>query len=126
MKVEVTVIAEFPGGIPYGVIERLAEENGHAAVMQNATVTRGLIQKPDGVMPRRIIRWKSDGVDIQDTTSEDVFKAQARAAAEQGIKLVRRIKKLDQDRCPEVSRNETVFWTWGDEFKQSGFPLGKT
>ena len=123
MKVEVTVIAEFPGGMPYGVIEKLAEENGHPAVMQNATVTRGLIQKPDGTPPRRIIRWKSDGVDFQDTTSEDVFKAQARAAAEQGINLVRRIKKLDQDRGPQTNQNETVFWTWGDEFKQNDFPL---
>ncbi len=116
MKVEVTVIAEFPGGMPYGVIEKLAEENGNPAVMQNATVTRGLIQVTDGAPPRRIIRWKSDGVDIQDTTSEDVFKAQARAAAEQGIKLVRRIKKLDQDRCPETNRKQTVFWSWGEEF----------
>ncbi len=125
MKVEVTVIAEFPEGISYGVIEKLARQNGHPAVLQNATVTHGLVQKPGGAKPRRIVRWKAECVDIEDTTSEDVFNAQVLAAKEQGIRLVRRIKKLQPDVRPSSHHQSPVFWTWGDEFLENDAPAGR-
>ena len=54
------------------------------------------------------------------------LKAQVRAEVDQVIKLVRRIKTIDKDRCLEPNQNQTVFWTWGDAFKQGDFAPGKT
>ncbi len=81
MKVDVTVIAEFPRDLPYGM-------------------------------------------DINEITSEKDVKTQARSAAEQGIKLARKIKERDQLSQPTSSRKQTVFWTWGEEFLDSNCPLG--
>jgi hypothetical protein len=39
MKVQVTVTAQFPTDMLFDVIEKLARENGHPIVIQNATVS---------------------------------------------------------------------------------------
>ena len=115
MKVQVTVTAQFPTDMPYDVIEKLARENGHPIVIKNATVSHGVANPPDGAAPRRIVEWKSDCVNLQHTTSEDVFQVQVRAAAERGIKLERRIRRLEPDGSPAEEMEPKVFWTWGKE-----------
>ena len=95
MKVRVTVTAEFPAHMSYELIEKLAREHGHPAVLQNANVTHGEVAPPDGAVPRRIVKWEVDSVDLKNITSDGVFEAQVMAAAERGIKLERRVIELE-------------------------------
>ena len=114
MKVAVTVIAEFSKGMPYDEIDKLVRKNNRPTVWKDATVTYGLVQPPNGARSRRMVEWKSECVDLKDTTSDDVFDAQVRAAAQRGIKLKRTIRNLENDQCPGSLLNQTVFWTWGE------------
>ena len=114
MKVAVTVTAEFSDGMPYGVIDKLMREKNHPTIVKNATVTYGLVQPPNGARPRRTVEWKSDDVDLKNTTSDKVFRAQVHAASARGIKLKRTIRKLENDNCHGSFLNQTVFWTWGE------------
>lgn len=115
MKVQVTVTAEFPAHMSYELIEKLAREHGHPAVLENATVTHGEATPPDGASPRRIVKWDADSVDLRNITSDGVFEAQVMAAAEQGIKLERRIIELEPGGSPAEGVEAPVFWTWGEE-----------
>ena len=100
--------------MPYDVIERLLKAHGHAAVLQDATVTHGEVTPPDRASPRRIMNLKADGVDLKDTTSDAVFQVQVMAAVERGIRLKPRIRKLEPGVSPAEGLESTVFWTWGE------------
>ena len=115
MKVQVTVTAEFPAHMSCDVVEKLAREHGHPAVLQNATVTHGEVAAPGGASPRRVMQWRANSVDLRNITSDGVFEAQIMAAAERGIKLERRIRKPEPGASPAGEVTPTVFWTWGEE-----------
>jgi hypothetical protein len=114
MKVDVTVIVEFPEGMPRDVITKLARVTQHPAALEKTTVTDERVTAPKGSLPRRHVIWKTDGIDIKDATPDDVFQARVRAAAKYGIKLTRTIRRIDRDGATVLDPKATVFWTWGE------------
>lgn len=112
MKVAVTVTAEFPPEMPSDVIEKLARESASPAFVRGASVTHIELTSSEGYLRRRLIEWKNDCVDVQDTDSNGVFQAQLAAAAERGIRLARTIRKLEPDGRPGEEMANTMSWSW--------------
>ena len=114
MKVDVTVIAEFPEGMPPNVIAKLARATRHPAASQKTTVSCDGLKCLPGRPPRRCVAWKTDGIDFKQAIPDDVFQARMQAAAKYGIKLQRTIRRGENDDTDSPERGQTVFWTWGE------------
>lgn len=114
MKVDVTVIAEFPEGIPPEVIAKLARVTRRPAASHETTLSDEGLRVPTGRMPRRRLAWRTVGVDYEQTIPEEIFRARSRVAAKYGIKLKRTLRRADADGTTGLDPNQTVFWTWGE------------
>jgi hypothetical protein len=114
MKVDVTVIAEFPAGMSLDAIARLAEVNRHPAAIKKTTVAWGPSKVSGGRRPRRVVKWQTSAVDLRYTTPDEVFQARLRVAAKYGISLRRTIWRSEIDESANAERGQTVFWTWGE------------
>ena len=114
MKVDVTVIAEFPEGMSQEVIARLAKATRHPAASKKTTVSCDGLKCLPGRPPRRRMAWETDGIDFKHAIPDEVFHARMQAAAKYGIKLQRRIRRGVNDESDSSQRGQTVFWTWGE------------
>lgn len=114
MKVDVTVIAEFPEGLPQDVIAKLARTTRHPAVTGKTVVSSKRLQCLPGHLPRRRVAWKTDGIEFNHTIPDEIFQARRRAAAKYGIKLQRTIRRGASGETDGQDNGQTVFWTWGE------------
>ena len=115
MKMQYTVIAEFPTSVPHEKVENLVCKYGLPADRQNATVT-SLEARPSGGSPGRYhLKWEMPCIDARKIPSNAMFAAGSQLLAKYGIRLNRTIQKLDLARNPESELKSTVFWTWGDD-----------
>ena len=114
MKVDVTVIAEFPEGMSHEVIAKLAKATRHPAASQKTTVSCDGLKCLPGRPPRRRLAWETDGIDFKHAIPDEVFHARIQAAAKYGIKLQRTIRRGENDETDSPGRGQNVFWTWGE------------
>ena len=114
MKVDITVIAEFPDGIPHDVIAKLARASRHPAASGKTTVSDEGIRVHKGRMPRRRMAWETNGIDLKHAISDEIFCARRQVAAKYGIELKRTVRRVDMDRATGIGVDQTVFWTWGE------------
>ena len=114
MKVDVTVIAEFPEGLPQDVIAKLAKATRHPAASGKTIVSSECLKCLPGHLPRRRVAWQTDGIDFKHAIPDNVFHARMQAAAKYGIKLRRTIRRGAGDETDRQSKGQTVFWTWGE------------
>jgi hypothetical protein len=114
MKVDVTVIAEFPEGMSHEVIAKLAKATRHPAASQKTTVSCDGLKCLPGHPPRRRVAWETDGIDFKHAIPDEVFHARIQAAAKYGIKLQRTIRRGENDETDSPGRGQNVFWTWGE------------
>ena len=114
MKVDVTVIAEFPDGIPHEVITKLARVTRHPAALPKTTLSDEGLPAAKGGIPRRRMAWRTDGVDYEQTIPDETFRARMQVAAKYGIMLERTIRRADADGTTDPDPDQTVFWTWGE------------
>lgn len=115
MKVELTVIAEFPPDVTYGKIKKLAQNLEHAKTLRASSLIQTSICPSNASPPRHQIKWEVPCVDTKEIASHAVFTAKKRIFAAHRIKLKRVIRKLDQSVTRNLEPNPTVFWTWGEE-----------
>ena len=115
MKVELTVIAEFPPDVTYGKVKKLAQNLGHAKALRTSTLTHASICPSNGSPPRHQLKWEVPCIDTKDIAPNSVFIARKQLAAAHRIKLKRIIRRLDRDENPGSNPHPTVFWTWGEE-----------
>ena len=114
MKIDVTVTAEFPDGIPQDVVTRLAKATRHPAASKKTVVSCDGLKCLPGRPPRRHVAWETDGIDFRHAIPDDVFHARIQAAAKYGITLQRTIRRGVGDESEGQERGQTVFWTWGE------------
>jgi len=114
MKVDVTVIAEFPDGIPPNVIAKLARVTRHPAALHRTTLSDEGFRASKDRTPRRRMAWRTDGVDYEQTIPDETFRARMQVAAKYGIMLERTIRRADADGTTGLDPDQTVFWTWGE------------
>ena len=114
MKVDVTVIAEFPEGMPHAVITKLAKITRHPAASKKTVVSCDGLKCLPGQPPRRRVAWKTDGIDFKHAIPDEVFRARIQAAAKFGIKLQRTIRRGANDEADGMGKGQSVFWTWGE------------
>jgi len=114
MKVDVTVIAEFPEGMPHDVIARLAKATRHPVDAGKTIVSCESMKCLPGRLPRRRVAWKTDGIDFKHTIPDEIFYARIQAAAKYGIKLKRTIRRGVSDETDGQEMGQAVFWTWGE------------
>jgi hypothetical protein len=114
MKVDVTVIAEFPDGMPHEVIAKLASASRHPAASKKTIVSSDSIKCLPGRLPLRRVAWQTHGIDYKHAIPEEVFHARMQAAAKYGIKLKRTIRRGENDGRDGQEIGPAVFWTWGE------------
>jgi len=114
MKVELTVIAEFPPEVTYGKVKKFAQNLGHAQALRASTLTHASICPSNESPPRHQLKWEVPCIDTKDIAPDAVFTAKKRVFAAHRIKLKRVIRKLNQDVTSSPDPNPTVFWTWGE------------
>lgn len=114
MKVELTVIAEFPPDVTYGKVKKLAQNLGHSKALRASTLTHASICPSNGSPPRHQLKWEVPCIDTKDIAPDSVFTARKQMAAAYRIKLSRIIRRLDRDESPGFDPHPTVFWTWGE------------
>ena len=114
MKMELTVIAEFPPEVAYGKVKKLARHLEHSKALRAATLTHESICPSKGSPPRHQLKWEVPCIDTKDIAPDAAFTAKKQLAAAHRIKLKRIIRKLDRDVSPELDLTPTVFWTWGE------------
>ena len=114
MKVDVTVIAEFPDGVPQDVIAKLAKATRHPAASNRTIVSGESLKCLPGRLPLRRVAWQTDGIDIEHAIPDDVFHARMQAAAKYGIKLKRTIRRGANEETEGQEAGQNVFWTWGE------------
>jgi len=114
MKVDVTVIAEFPESLPQRVVAKLARTTRHPAATGKTVVSSERLESLPGHPPRRRVAWKTDGIEFKHAIPDEVFQARRQAAAKYGIKLQRTIRRGVGDGADGRDNGQTVFWTWGE------------
>ena len=115
MKVELTVIAEFPPEVTDGKVKKLARNMKHSKALRAATLTHESICPSNGSPPRHQLKWEVPCIDTKDIAPDSVFTAKKQLAATHRIKLKRIIRKLDRGVNSGIEPTPTVFWTWGEE-----------
>jgi len=114
MKVELTIIAEFPPEVTYGKVKKLARNLDHSKALRAATLTHESICPSNGSPPRHQLKWEVPCIDTKDIATDSVFTAKKQLAAAHRIKLKRIIRRLDRDVSSGLEPTPTVFWTWGE------------
>ena len=114
MKVDVTVIAEFPDGMPHEIIAKLAKASRHPAASKRTLVSSDSLKCLPGRLPLRRVAWRTDGIDFKHAIPDEVFHARMQAAAKYGIKLKRTIRRGISDGTDGQEMGQAVFWTWGE------------
>lgn len=95
MKVELTVIAEFPPDVTYGKVKKLAQNLGHSKALRASTLPHPSICPSNGSPPRHQLKWEVPCIDTKDIASNSVFIARKQMAAAHRIKLSRIIRRLE-------------------------------
>ena len=114
MKVQYTLVAEFPTDRAFDRFEKLAWDFGNPAIFDSANLTCEKITPLDGSAPFHRMKWLVQSIDSNAVSSDAVFDAKADLAETYGIRLARRIRKLEPDGSPGEDVKSTVFWTWGE------------
>lgn len=115
MKVELTVIAEFPPDVTYGRIKKLAQNLEHAKALRASSLIQASICPSNASPPRHQIKWEVPCIDAKEIAPDAAFTAKKRIFAAHRIKLKRVIRELDQDVARSPEPTPSVFWTWGED-----------
>jgi hypothetical protein len=114
MKVQYTLVAEFPTDRAFDRFEKLARDFGNPFIFDSANLTCEKITPLDGSATLHRMKWLVQSIDSNEVPSDAVFDAKADLAETYGIRLARRIRKLEPDGSPGEAVEPTVFWTWGE------------